>query len=40
MNNIRTELISSLLNLVDFEVVLSVDKARTKGNLLHCGNLG
>ena len=33
MTNIRTELISSLLNLVDFEAVLSVDKAQTKGQL-------
>ena len=40
MTNIRIELISSLLNLVDFEAVLSVDKAQTKGNLLHHGNLG
>ena len=38
MTNIRTELISSLLNLVDFEAVLSVDEAQTKGNLLHHGN--
>ena len=30
MTNIRTELISSLLNHVDFEAVLSVDKAKLK----------
>ena len=40
MTNIRLELISSLLNLVDLEEVLSVEKAQTKGNLLHHGNLG
>ena len=40
MTNIRTELICSLINLVDFEAILSVDKAQTKVNLLHCGNLG
>ena len=30
MTNIRIELISSLLNLVDFEAVLSVDKDQIK----------
>ena len=30
MTNIRIELISSLLNLVDFEAVLSMDKAQIK----------
>ena len=39
MTNIRIELISSLLNLVDFEAVLSVHKAQT-GSLLHQGMLG
>ena len=36
MTNVRTDLISSLLNLVDFETVLSVDKAQTKGINSNC----